>query len=217
VADRELAVREADRLTEEQMSLATAEIKRQIAETRQRAAEDARRWSDGERRRGAEAAARRALEAKGKAAERARLKSQEERDRAAQEAELPGEAGPCENANPDKKTTAKTRKRKSRSKKPTDAAKPGAVGTKAKSKKPPKSGGRGGGARKDTATEVAESGELDKAVSRLKASTKPKKVLVVADEDMAEARAAMRSQQLAGTVKNLAGTKSSRVLKPKKM
>ena len=61
-----------------------------------------------------------------------------------------------------------------------------------------------------------EGGEFEAAVRRLKASAKPKKVLVVPDHDMAKARAAMRSQQLAGTVKNLAGTKSSRVANPKK-
>jgi len=60
------------------------------------------------------------------------------------------------------------------------------------------------------ATEVERRGTLPalkKAVSRLKESGRPQKVLQVPQKDMAKAVEAMKSQHVSGTVKNLKGTK----------
>ena len=60
------------------------------------------------------------------------------------------------------------------------------------------------------ATEVERSGStqaLAKAALRLKASSKPQKVLQVPQQDMSKAIAAMKKVGLKGTVKNMAGTK----------
>ena len=78
-----------------------------------------------------------------------------------------------------------------------------------------------GGQRLDAATkrkaiEVEKSGNLDAAAARLKKSGKPEKVLQVPQKDMAAARAALRKAGIGGTVKNMGGTKSSHVPKPKK-
>ncbi len=66
------------------------------------------------------------------------------------------------------------------------------------------------------AVEVEKSGNLDAAAKRLKTSRKRQKVLVVPQKDMTKARAAMREAGIGGTVKNISGTKDSRVAKPKK-
>ena len=68
------------------------------------------------------------------------------------------------------------------------------------------------------ATEIERSGSkpnLEKAAQRLKASGKPQKVLQVPNNDMADARAAMRKVGISGTVKNMTGTKKSYVPKKK--
>ncbi len=70
-------------------------------------------------------------------------------------------------------------------------------------------------ARKDTAIEVERSGRLKAAARRLKISGKAKKVLQVPLKDMAKAREALRNAGIGGTVKNMSGSKVSRVLKPK--
>jgi len=60
------------------------------------------------------------------------------------------------------------------------------------------------------ATEVERSGSpqsLSKAAQRLKASHKLQKVLQVPQPDMAKAAAAMKKAGVAGTVKNMSGTK----------
>jgi hypothetical protein len=65
-----------------------------------------------------------------------------------------------------------------------------------------------------TATEIErnQSG-LSKAVSRLRASRRPRKVLQVPQPLFNNAKAEMRRQNLSGTVKNLSGTKSQHVKK----
>ncbi len=73
-----------------------------------------------------------------------------------------------------------------------------------------------GGRRLDVAVEVEKSGNLDAAAKRLKTSSKRQNVLVVPQKDMTKARAAMREARIGGTVKNISGTKVSRVAKPKK-
>lgn len=54
-------------------------------------------------------------------------------------------------------------------------------------------------------------GRLSKAAGRLKASGKPQRTLVVPQKDFPKARLAMRQEKVSGTVKNLTGTKTSRV------
>ena len=93
------------------------------------------------------------------------------------------------------------------------AAKPARNAGSGKTKRPSK---RSDATRKDTAVEIERDGEIEDAVRRRKASAKPKKILIVPDEHMAEGRAAMRKHQVGGTIKNLDGTKTSRVLKTKK-
>ncbi len=66
-------------------------------------------------------------------------------------------------------------------------------------------------ARKDTAIEVERSGNVKAAARRLKISGTPKKVMQVPLKDMAKARAAMRNVGIGGTIKNLSGSKVSRV------
>ena len=60
------------------------------------------------------------------------------------------------------------------------------------------------------ATEVERSGStllLEKAARRLKATHKPQKVLTVPNQDIAKGVAAMRSNKVKGTVRNMSGTK----------
>ncbi len=74
---------------------------------------------------------------------------------------------------------------------------------------------KGGG----RATEVERSGNaagLRKAASRLKKSGAPQKVLQVPQKDMKAASAAMRKTGIGGTVKNMSGTRKTRVRKPKR-
>ena len=68
------------------------------------------------------------------------------------------------------------------------------------------------------ATEVERSGNeasLEKAARRLKASRAKQKVLQVPQKDMTKAAKAMRRIHVGGTVKNMGGTKSRSVPKPK--
>ena len=95
------------------------------------------------------------------------------------------------------------------------AAKHRAAGKGGKTEVPIKGGQRLDATRKDTAIEVERSGNLDKAAARLKKSGKSQKVLVVPQKDMGPARAALRKAKIGGTVKNMSGTKVSRVQKPK--
>ena len=63
---------------------------------------------------------------------------------------------------------------------------------------------------KKKATEVERGGSmpaLTKAASRLKASSKPQKVLQVPQQDMSKAASAMKKVGVKGTVKNISGTK----------
>jgi hypothetical protein len=63
---------------------------------------------------------------------------------------------------------------------------------------------------KKKATEVERSGStqaLMKAASRLKASSKPRKVLQVPQQDMSKAVVVMKKVGVKGTVKNIGGTK----------
>ena len=69
------------------------------------------------------------------------------------------------------------------------------------------------------ATEVERSGSragLDAAASRLKKSPAPQKVLQVPQKDMSAAADAMRHVGVAGTVKNMGGTKRQSVRPPKR-
>ncbi len=68
-------------------------------------------------------------------------------------------------------------------------------------------------ARKDSAIEVERSGNVKAAARRLKISGKPKMVMQVPLKDMAKARAAMRIAGIGGTVKNMSGSRNSRVQK----
>ena len=52
-------------------------------------------------------------------------------------------------------------------------------------------------------------GSLHRAAERLRESKKPQKVLIVPQKDMVKGRKAMRDIGVAGTVKNISGTKSS--------
>lgn len=64
------------------------------------------------------------------------------------------------------------------------------------------------------ATEIERSGrerQLVRAAQRLRDSNKPQKVLVVPQKHMAAAGKAMRRVGVAGTVKNLSGTRASYV------
>ena len=68
------------------------------------------------------------------------------------------------------------------------------------------------------ATEVERSGDpgkLEKAAQRLKESRAPQKVLQVPQPDIDVATAAMRKKGVAGTVKNMTGTKRRYVPKKK--
>lgn len=65
------------------------------------------------------------------------------------------------------------------------------------------------------ATEVELSGNFKAAVSRLKASRKPQKVLQTRQSDMSAAAAEMRRQRIGGTVKNLKGTQRISISKKK--
>lgn len=73
-------------------------------------------------------------------------------------------------------------------------------------------------ANKDTASEIERSGTkigLDKAVQRLKLSKKPKKVLQVPQKDLNKAADALRRGRTGGTAKNMSGTNSIKVNKPR--
>jgi hypothetical protein len=93
-------------------------------------------------------------------------------------------------------------------------AKNKAAGASGKTEVPQKGGTKLDAQRSDTAIEVERSGNLAAAVSRLKKSPKPKKVLIVPQPQMPKARQAMRKGGLGGTVSNMSGTKKSRVPKP---
>jgi len=59
-----------------------------------------------------------------------------------------------------------------------------------------------------TATEIERNvSGISKAVSRLKTSSRPRKVLQVPQPLMSDAAAELRRQKVSGTVKNLTGTK----------
>ena len=66
------------------------------------------------------------------------------------------------------------------------------------------------------ATEVERSGNIDKAVQRLKKAGTPQKVLQVPQKDMEKAVDAMKKAGVSGTVKNMGGTKRTSVPKKKK-
>lgn len=69
-------------------------------------------------------------------------------------------------------------------------------------------------ATKARAVEIERSGALQslhRAAQRLKESRKSQKVLIVPQKDMEKGRKAMRDVGVAGTVKNISGTKSSYV------
>lgn len=94
-------------------------------------------------------------------------------------------------------------------------AKAKAAGKAGKQEVPLRGGKKLDAARKDTAIEVERSGNVEAAAGRLKISGKAKKVLQVPMKDMAKARAALRNAGIGGTVKNMSGTRVSRVPKPK--
>ncbi len=95
------------------------------------------------------------------------------------------------------------------------AAKRRAAGKSGKTEVPIKGGRRLDATRKDTAIEVERSGNVKAAARRLKISKKKKKVLQVPLQDMAKARQALRNAGIGGTVKNMSGSRVSRVPKPK--
>jgi hypothetical protein len=67
-----------------------------------------------------------------------------------------------------------------------------------------------------TATEIERNlPGISKAVSRLKASGRPRRVLQVPQQHMNTATAEFRRQKVSGTVKNLSGTKTRPVSKKK--
>ncbi len=94
-------------------------------------------------------------------------------------------------------------------------AKAKAAGKAGKQEVPLRGGKKLDAATKDTAIEVERSGNVKAAARRLKTSGKAKKVLQVPSKDMAKARAALRNAGIGGTVKNMSGSKVSRVPKPK--
>lgn len=94
-------------------------------------------------------------------------------------------------------------------------AKAKAAGKSGKQEVPLSRGRRLDAATKSTATEVERQGKFVLAARRLRDSGKPKKVLQVPQKDMPAARAAMRKVGIGGTVKNMTGSKVSRVPKPK--
>ncbi len=94
-------------------------------------------------------------------------------------------------------------------------AKAKAAGKTGKQEVPLRGGKKLDAARKDTAIEVERSGNVEAAAHRLKISGKAQKVLQVPLKDMAKAREALRNTGIGGTVKNMSGSKVSRVPKPK--
>ncbi len=94
-------------------------------------------------------------------------------------------------------------------------AKAKAAGKTGKQEVPLRGGKKLDAARKDTAIEVERSGNVKAAARRLKISCKAKKVLQDPLKDMAKAREALRNAGIGGTVKNMSGSKVSRVPKPK--
>lgn len=97
-------------------------------------------------------------------------------------------------------------------------AKGRAAGRSGETEKPLRGGRRLDATTPKRATEVERSGTaagLEKAVRRLKSSGRPQKVLQVPQQDMDKAAAAMRKSGVAGTVKNMTGTKRRSVPKKK--
>ena len=209
--------------TEERLRRGRAEVKVWSEQERRRAAEDFRQRSEDVKRRAAKEAAHRALVDKRRAAEKVMRESQEERCRAEKDgangAGLGGHGSTSTFAGRADVTARRAAKQAPAASDGTPGAEPvnpKPAGRSARKKGPIKSGARPAATKRDTAIEVERGGNVDEAVRCLKASAKPKKILVVPDDDMAKARAAMRKHRVGGTVKNLAGTKSSRVTKPKK-
>ena len=97
-------------------------------------------------------------------------------------------------------------------------AKAKAAGKSGQTEVPLPGGRRLDAATQGRATEVERSGSragLRKAAQRLRASRKSQKVLQVPQKDMSDAADAMRNAGIAGTIKNMAGTKRRSVSKPK--
>lgn len=89
-------------------------------------------------------------------------------------------------------------------------AKRKAAGKKGQIERRLKGGGRLDAATAGRATEVERSGDmggLRRAARRLRRSGKHQKVLQVPQKDMDKASKAMRQEGVAGTVKNMSGTK----------
>lgn len=94
-----------------------------------------------------------------------------------------------------------------------------AAGREGQIEKTLKSGTRVDAITRVKATEIERwpsTARLHKSAERLKESRKRQKVLVVPDSKMADARKAMRSVGIGGTVKNLSGTRRSPVAKPRR-
>ena len=95
-------------------------------------------------------------------------------------------------------------------------AKAKAAGRSGTTEKPISRGRRVDAVSKQTATEIERSGSnasLVKAARRLRDSGKSQKVLQVPQTDMSKATKAMRKVGIAGTVKNMSGTKRRSVTK----
>jgi len=93
-----------------------------------------------------------------------------------------------------------------------------AAGREGQVEKTLKSGTRVDAVTRVKATEIERwptTTRLRKSAERLKESRRRQKVLVVPDSKMADARQAMRSVGIGGTVKNLSGTRHSSVAKPR--
>ena len=94
-----------------------------------------------------------------------------------------------------------------------------AAGKHGQLEKPLKSGKRLNASTRVKATEIERSPafpRLVKAAQRLGESGRRQKVLVVPNQNMGQARAAMRKVGTAGTVKNMSGTKRSHVRRTKR-
>lgn len=92
------------------------------------------------------------------------------------------------------------------------------AGKRGRTEVPIKGGRRLDVATKHKAAEIERGGssQLKKAAQRLRDSRKSQKVLIVPQKSMSKAREAMRKVGVAGTVRNLAGTKRSYVPKTTK-
>ena len=83
-----------------------------------------------------------------------------------------------------------------------------------KTEVPIKGGRRLDSATNKTATEIERNRQnLDKAASRLKASGRPRRVLMVPQPLMKEAAKSMRRKGVSGSVKNISGTRRISVRK----